>query len=61
MAPGRNDRGSLSDGDGMDFDFGNFYWTTADTVTALVAAGGAMIGLSIDRIYRRVVALKRGA
>jgi hypothetical protein len=45
----------------MDFDFGNFYWTTADTVSALVAAGGAMIGLSIDRIYRRLVAIKRGA
>ena len=46
----------------MDFDFGNFYWTTADTVTALVAAGGAMIGLSIDKIYRRVrVAMKGDA
>ncbi len=45
----------------MDFDFSNFYWTTTDTVTALVAAGGAMIGLSIDRIYKRLVAAKRGA
>jgi hypothetical protein len=45
----------------MDFDFSNFYWTTADTVTALVAAGGAMIGLSIDRIYKRLVAARRGA
>jgi hypothetical protein len=53
--------GQPNDGDGMDFDFGNFYWTTADTVSALVAAGGAMIGLSIDRIYRRLVAIKRGA
>jgi hypothetical protein len=43
----------------MHFDLSNFYWTTADTVTALVAAGGAMIGLSIDRIFRRLVALKR--
>ncbi len=45
----------------MDFDFSNFYWTTADTVTALVAAGGAMIGLSVDRLYKRLVAAKRGA
>ena len=45
----------------MDVDLSNFYWTTADTITALVAAGGAMIGLSIDRIYRRLVAAKRGA
>jgi hypothetical protein len=45
----------------MDFDFSNFYWTTADTVTALVAAGGAMLGLSIDRLYKRLVAAKRGA
>jgi hypothetical protein len=37
----------------MDFDV-NFYWTTADTVSALVAAGGAMIGLTFDRIYRRL-------
>ena len=45
----------------MDFDFSNFYWTTADTVTALVAAGGAMIGLTVDRLYKRLVAAKRGA
>jgi hypothetical protein len=45
----------------MDFDFSNFYWTTADTVTALVAAGGAMLGLSVDRIYKRVMAARRGA
>jgi hypothetical protein len=45
----------------MDFDFSNFYWTTADTVMALVAAGGAMIGLSVDRLYKRLVAAKRGA
>ena len=38
---------------GMDFDV-NFYWTTADTISALVAAGGAMIGLTFDRIYRRL-------
>jgi len=38
----------------MDFDV-NFYWTTADTISALVAAGGAMIGLTFDRIYRRLV------
>jgi hypothetical protein len=45
----------------MHFDLSNFYWTSADTVTALVAAGGAMLGLSVDRIYRRLVALKRDA
>jgi hypothetical protein len=38
----------------MDFD-ANFYWTTADTVAALVSAGGAMIALTFDRIYRRLV------
>jgi hypothetical protein len=38
----------------MRFDV-NFYWTTADTVSALVAAGGAMIGLTVDRILRRVL------
>jgi hypothetical protein len=42
----------------MDFDV-NFYWTAADTVSALVAAGGAMIGLSIDRLYRRLRTAKR--
>lgn len=36
-------------------DLGEFYWTMTDTVSALVAAGGAMIGLSFDRIYRRLV------
>jgi len=43
-----------NDGDGMHFDV-NFYWTTADTVSALVAAGGAMIGLTFDRIFRRLL------
>jgi hypothetical protein len=42
----------------MDFDV-NFYWTAADTVSALVAAGGAMIGLSIDRLYRRLVTARQ--
>ena len=42
-----------SDGKGMDLDL-NFYWTAADTA-ALVSAGGAMLGLFLDRIYRRLV------
>jgi hypothetical protein len=33
----------------------NFYWTTADTVSALVSAGGAILVLTFDRIYRRLV------
>ncbi len=33
----------------------NFYWTAADTVAALVAAGGAMIGLSLDKLIKRLV------
>ena len=37
----------------MRFDV-NFYWTTADTVSALVAAGGALIGLTFDRLFRRL-------
>ena len=35
----------------MDFDV-NFYWTTADTISALVAAGGAVLAMTFDRIYR---------
>jgi hypothetical protein len=37
----------------MDFDV-NFYWTTADTVSALVAAGGAVFVMTFDRIFRRL-------
>ena len=37
----------------MDLDV-NFYWTTADTVSALVAAGGAMLALTFDRLFRRL-------
>jgi hypothetical protein len=37
----------------MDFDV-NFYWTAADTVSALVAAGGAVLVMTFDRIYRRL-------
>ena len=33
----------------------NFYWTSADTAAALISAGGAMLGLFLDRIYRRLV------
>jgi hypothetical protein len=33
----------------------HFYWTSADTASALVSAGGAMLGLFLDRIYRRLV------
>jgi hypothetical protein len=35
----------------------NFYWTAADTVAALVSAGGAMLALSFDRIYRRLASV----
>jgi hypothetical protein len=34
---------------------GNFYWTAADTVSALVAAGGAVIALHVEMIIRRLV------
>jgi hypothetical protein len=33
----------------------NFYWTTADTVSALVAAGGAVLVLHVETIIRRLV------
>jgi hypothetical protein len=39
---------------GMDLDL-HFYWTTADTIAALVSAGGAIFVLTCDRIYRRLV------
>jgi hypothetical protein len=32
----------------------NFYWTAADTAAALIAAGGSVLGLYIERIYRRL-------
>jgi hypothetical protein len=44
--------------EGMDLDV-NFYWTSADTVAALVSAGGAMIGLCWDRILNRLARRER--
>jgi hypothetical protein len=32
----------------------NFYWTSADTISALVSAGGAVLVLTYDRIYKRL-------
>jgi hypothetical protein len=33
----------------------DFYWTAADTVSALVSAGGAVMALTFDRIWKRLV------
>jgi hypothetical protein len=33
----------------------NFYWTSADTISALVSAGSAILVLSFDRIYKRLI------
>jgi hypothetical protein len=33
----------------------NFYWTAADTLAALAGAGGAMLGLFIDKWTRRLI------
>ncbi len=38
----------------MDLDV-NFYWTAADTASALISASGAILALTADRIYRRLV------
>lgn len=43
--------GSAERWGGMDMDL-NFYWTAADTVSALVSAGGAVLALSFDRVYK---------
>ena len=45
LAAGRNDWG------GMDL---NFYWTAADTAAAFAGGAGAMLGLFIDRMVRKV-------
>jgi len=37
----------------------NFYWTSADTVSALISAGGAILVLTSDRIYKRLVKQNR--
>jgi len=37
----------------MDLDV-NFYWTMADTVSALISAGGAVVVMSAEKIYRRL-------
>jgi hypothetical protein len=34
----------------------HFYWTTADTVTALVAGGASMFGLYLGQIAERLLA-----
>ena len=37
----------------MDLDV-NFYWTMADTVSALLSAGAAVMVMSAEKIYRRL-------
>ncbi len=31
----------------------HFYWTSADTISALIAAGGSMFGLYLSQIAER--------
>jgi hypothetical protein len=33
----------------------HFYWTAADTVSALASVGGAMLGLFVDVVFRRLI------
>jgi hypothetical protein len=33
----------------------HFYWTAADTVSALAGVGGAMLGLFLDVVYKRLI------
>jgi hypothetical protein len=33
----------------------HFYWSSADTLSALAGAGGAMVGLFLDILYRRLI------
>jgi hypothetical protein len=33
----------------------HFYWTTTDTVAALIAAGGSMLGLYLGQIAERLL------
>jgi hypothetical protein len=37
----------------MDLDV-NFYWTMTDTVSAFISAGGAVLVMSAEKIYRRL-------
>jgi hypothetical protein len=32
----------------------HFYWTASDTLSALAATSGAMLGLFIDVLYKRL-------
>jgi hypothetical protein len=34
----------------------NFYWTTADTISALAAGGGSVIAMYLTQIMERVLA-----
>ena len=38
----------------------HFYWTTTDTVAALLAGGGSMLGLYLGQITERLLARRRG-
>jgi hypothetical protein len=38
----------------------HFYWTAADTVAALLAGGGSMLGLYLGRITERLLARRNG-
>jgi hypothetical protein len=38
----------------------HFYWTAADTVSALIAGGGSMLGLYLGQIAERLFARRNG-
>jgi len=38
----------------------HIYWTSADTLAALIAGGGSIVGLHLGQIAERLLALRNG-
>jgi hypothetical protein len=49
-------RASASNGDGGDWGGMSFYWTMNDTLSAVVAAGGSLLGLYLGQIAEKLFA-----